>query len=105
MDQPIERCYSVKEVAQMWSLSTDWVRELFENFPGVIELGTTRSSRLGHGYKRKYTTLRIPASVLAEFQKSVTQAASPARKDRRLTHLLAEHGWRMCDGIGVSLHP
>jgi hypothetical protein len=32
---PAERHYAVAEIAEMWNLSADKVRELFENEPGV----------------------------------------------------------------------
>jgi hypothetical protein len=54
-----ERHYAVAEIAEMWNLSPDKVRELFENEPGVLVLGE-RSPR----HKRRYVTLRIPHSVL-----------------------------------------
>jgi len=56
---PVERHYAVAEIAEMWNLSTDKVRELFENEPGVIVLGE-RNPR----HKRRYITLRIPHSVV-----------------------------------------
>lgn len=55
----IERHYAVAEIAEMWNLSADKVRELFENEPGVLVIGE-RSPR----HKRRYITLRIPHSVL-----------------------------------------
>jgi len=55
----IERHYAVTEIAEMWNLSVDKVRELFENEPGVLVLGE-RSPR----HKRRYVTLRIPQTVL-----------------------------------------
>lgn len=55
----IERHYAVTEIAEMWNLSADKVRELFENEKGVLVLGD-RSPR----HKRRYVTLRIPHSVL-----------------------------------------
>src|ERR1700747_1694320 len=54
-----ERHYAVTEIAEMWNLSPDKVRELFENEPGVLVLGD-RSPR----HKKRYVTLRIPRSVL-----------------------------------------
>ena len=54
-----ERHYAVTEIAEMWNLSPDKVRELFENEPGVLVLGE-RSPR----HKRRYVTLRIPQTVL-----------------------------------------
>lgn len=44
----------------MWNLSPDAVRRMFENEPGVLVLGDKALSRS----KRRYTTLRIPASVV-----------------------------------------
>ena len=50
----IERHYAVTEIAEMWNLSADKVRELFENEAGVLVIGE-RSPR----FKRRYITLRI----------------------------------------------
>ena len=48
----------VAEIADRWGLSPDAVRKLFEREPGVIVLGGSRAG------KRRYTTLRIPLSVV-----------------------------------------
>ena len=55
----IERHYAVAEIAEMWNLSSDKVRDLFEHEPGILVLGE-RSPR----HKRRYVTLRIPKSVV-----------------------------------------
>lgn len=55
----IERHYAVAEIAEMWNLSADKVRELFESEPGVLVIGERRPR-----HKRRYVTLRIPQSVL-----------------------------------------
>jgi len=55
----IERHYAVTEIAEMWNLSPDKVRELFENEPGVLVIGERSPHR-----KRRYVTLRIPQTVL-----------------------------------------
>ena len=55
----IERHYAVTEIAEMWNLSVDKVRELFESEPGVLVIGERSSRR-----KRRYVTLRIPRTVL-----------------------------------------
>ncbi len=55
----IERHYAVAEIAEMWNLSADKVRELFEDEPGVLVIGE-RSPR----HKRRYVTLRIPQTVV-----------------------------------------
>jgi hypothetical protein len=58
-ERPVERHYAVDEVAEMWHLSPDKVRDLFENEPGVLVIGDP-SPR----HKRRYRTLRIPQTVL-----------------------------------------
>lgn len=55
----IERHYAVAEIAEMWNLSADKVRELFQDEPGVLVIGE-RSPR----HKRRYVTLRVPQTVL-----------------------------------------
>ena len=55
----IERHYAVTEIAEMWNLSVDKVRELFEDERGVLVLGERSPRR-----KRRYVTLRIPQTVL-----------------------------------------
>lgn len=55
-----ERHYSVAEVAEMWKLSPDSVRRLFQSEPGVLVFGEARPK---YG-RRRYVTLRIPESVL-----------------------------------------
>jgi hypothetical protein len=54
-----ERHYSVADVGEMWNLSPQVIRELFEREPGVLVIGDdgTRS-------KRRYRTLRIPETVM-----------------------------------------
>ena len=56
-----ERHYSVAEVGEMWQLSPNAVRKLFQNEPGVLALGEPRPK---FGRRRSYITLRIPQSVL-----------------------------------------
>ena len=56
---PCEEHYTVLEVAGLWKVSDDKVREVFEHEPGVLVLGSPRSN----GRKRRYVTLRIPKSV------------------------------------------
>lgn len=54
-----EKHYTVREVAALWGVCEDTVRDLFRDEPGVL--------RLGHGdlrRKRRYFQMRIPESVL-----------------------------------------
>ena len=55
----VERHYAVTEIAEMWNLSADKVRELFVDEQGVLVIGERSPRR-----KRRYITLRIPQSVL-----------------------------------------
>ena len=52
-----ERHFTVDELAQMWQLSDDFVRRLFQREHGVVVFCAPRPGR------RVYRTLRIPASV------------------------------------------
>lgn len=54
-----ERHFSVAEIAKMWSLSQDAVRKIFHNEPGVLVLGDQNTQ-----HKRRYTTLRVPESIV-----------------------------------------
>lgn len=53
-----ERHYSLAELGEMWNLSADTVRRMFENEPGVLVFeNPVRSS------SRRFRTLRVPESV------------------------------------------
>jgi len=54
----LEQFYSPEQIAQMWNLSVDTVRRLFEQESGVLAIERPRV----YG-KRRYRTLRIPESV------------------------------------------
>ena len=55
----IERHWTVAEISAAWNLSEDVIRRLFSQEPGVLVI-----SRRMKSTKRRYTTLRIPQSVL-----------------------------------------
>ena len=57
-DISLERHYTVDELAELWKLSRETVRRLFQDVPGVLEFG------VGASYGRPYITLRIPESVV-----------------------------------------
>lgn len=59
-----ERHYTVAEVAKMWGLGVDFVRDLFINEPGVLVFGDEPKPGT-----RRYRTLRIPQSVVARVYK------------------------------------
>ncbi len=52
------RHFAVREIAEMWNLSDDVVRDFFEREPGVIAIERPRTTR-----KRRHLTLRIPQDV------------------------------------------
>src|ERR1700735_2137877 len=64
-----ERHYSVAEVSAMWNLSQEAVGKIFQNEPGVLVLGSQ-----GSPHTRKYTTLRVPESVLQRVHRRLTNA-------------------------------
>jgi len=59
-----ERHFTIRELATLWQLSEDTVRRMFQGEPGVVEVGPQRKV-----YKRPYTTLRIPESVVVRVHK------------------------------------
>jgi len=59
-DPGVERHYSVGELARLWTLSEKTIRRIFENEPGVLQWGAAKK----HAFKRGYTTLRVPESVM-----------------------------------------
>jgi hypothetical protein len=61
-----ERHYTVAEIAALWNLSSDAVRKIFQDEPGVLVL-----SKYG-SHKRRYTTLRIPESVFQRVHRRMT---------------------------------
>jgi hypothetical protein len=56
---PAERHYSPAEVAKLWCLDVETIRRLFENEAGVLALRAPFKKG-----RRRYTTIRIPQSVL-----------------------------------------
>jgi len=54
-----EKHYTPQELAEMWAVSVQTVRQIFENEEGVLKIG-----REGTRTRRRYTTLRIPESVV-----------------------------------------
>ena len=62
-----EQHYSVRQTAKMWGLGVDVVRRIFENEDGVVKIFSPE--RL---HKRRYTTLRIPESVLRRVHRRLT---------------------------------
>jgi hypothetical protein len=64
-----ERHLSPAQVGELWGLSADTVRRLFQNEPGVLVLANTTSRRGKRGYK----TLRIPQHVIERVHRRLTK--------------------------------
>jgi transcriptional regulator GlxA family with amidase domain len=64
-----ERHYCVGEVAQLWELSERTIRRIFSNEPGVFKWESTETR-----FKRAYTTLRIPESVVQRVHRRLRKA-------------------------------
>src|SRR5580704_13580627 len=70
LEGALERHYSAKEIAELWGLCENSVRQLFKNEPGVVRIQRPRSR-----WKRDYTTLRIPKSVLDRVHRRMSLVA------------------------------
>src|SRR3974377_1590108 len=70
--QTCERHYSPAEIGRMWGISTDFAREVFQNEPGVLRLGSN-----GTKHTRKYKTLRVPESVLERVYTRLSAVPAP----------------------------
>jgi hypothetical protein len=53
-----EQFYTVAEAAKILKVSTDTAMRLFEEEPGVVDLGSPEGT-----HKRRYRILRIPHAV------------------------------------------
>jgi hypothetical protein len=53
-----EKHFTPDELAGLWAVSVDTIRNIFRSEPGVLKVGKT-----GGRFKRGYQTLRIPESI------------------------------------------
>jgi hypothetical protein len=67
---PLQRHYSISEIAELWGLDEKTVRRLFASEPGVVELANEETRT-----KRSYVTRRIPESVLRRVHRRLTRSA------------------------------
>ena len=54
----VEKHYTPDELAESWGVSTETIRSIFREEPGVLKIGKT-----GGRFRRGYVTLRIPGEV------------------------------------------
>lgn len=67
-----QRHYSVIELAQLWQLSPDTLRGIFEREPGVVVIEPVNGGKYS---KRRYRTLRIPEAVAARVHARLSKSA------------------------------
>ncbi len=63
-----ERHLKVNEIAQMWGCSRETIRRLFQDEPGVVRIGHEETR-----FRRRYTCLRIPESVMRSVHRRLRQ--------------------------------
>ena len=63
-----ERHYTVREVAELWGISQDLVRDVFRQEPGVLRIERPETRK-----KRGYATIRIPQSVMERVHLRLTK--------------------------------
>jgi len=63
------RDYTVQELATLWNMSEDKIRELFADEPGVKKIPSKNKQRKK---RSTYITLRIPESVADRVQRKLS---------------------------------
>src|SRR5664280_3848433 len=84
----LEKHYSVAEIATLWNLSEDSIRNIFRDEPGVLKIGSSFKRR-----KRGYIVLRVPESILQKVheslrkpeQRALARVAEPATQTTERT--------------------
>ena len=73
-----ERHYTVGELAAMWNLSTEFVRQIVQCEPGVTEWVRQQPGR------RRYRVLRVPQSVVERvYRRALDKARTQCEKAAR----------------------
>jgi hypothetical protein len=67
----LERHYAPDELGEMWNLSADTIRRLFEREVGVLVIEHTRNKA-----RRRYRTFRIPESVALSVHRRMTNCVA-----------------------------
>ena len=69
---PFSHHHDIKELAAAWGVSRDHIRRLFENEPGVVDIGCGKSR-----------VLRIPRQVAERVYRRCIISPSPTRARRK----------------------
>ncbi len=67
----LEKHLTIPEIAELWNLTPDTVRQIFRNEPGVL-----RISRPETLHKRGYVSLRVPESVVQRVHQARSKAVA-----------------------------
>ena len=71
-----ERHYTIKELASIWRLSAEFVRQIVQHEPGVTEWVRQQPGR------RRYRVFRVPSSVAERiYLRAVRKAAGDSTRD------------------------
>ena len=68
LNDAAEKHFTPSELAEQWKLSPETIRRLFQDEPGVLKMPNAG----GPSGKRRYKTLRIPASVAARLHRRLS---------------------------------
>ena len=63
----LERHFSPDQIGEMWGLSADSIRRIFEREPGVLVLDFSKG-------RRNYRTLRVPESVMQRVHRRMSNS-------------------------------
>ncbi len=64
----LERHFAPDQIGEMWGLSADSIRRIFEREPGVLVLDLSKG-------RRNYRTLRVPESVMQRVHRRMSNSA------------------------------
>ena len=70
----LEHHFSPEQLGDIWGLSADTVRRVFEGEPGVLIIEQARRST------RRYRTLRIPESVALRVHRRMSNSLNPVKR-------------------------
>lgn len=70
----LEEHYTPQQLAKLWGLSTDTIRTMFRDEPDVLIID--REEKMN---KRRYLTMRIPASVATRVHQTYRQRLTKKR--------------------------
>jgi MarR-like DNA-binding transcriptional regulator SgrR of sgrS sRNA len=73
-----EHHYTVAEIAQIWNVSEDLIRKLFQAEPGVLVIPSDRA----RAKRARYHTLRIPESVVERVHRKLSNCDLTLRRAR-----------------------